>query len=75
MRAAIRTLQQQYDKALAIEKRSSQQSDVIIKPGSPLTCDSSQRIQSLLNALRYTTKHANDASTPKSLRVLLGLQS
>lgn len=42
---------------------------------SPLTCDSSQRISSLLNALRYTTKHANDATTPKALRQALGINT
>jgi thiaminase len=28
--------------------------------------------ESLLNALRYTTKHLNDESTPKAVKQLLG---
>ena len=88
MRACIRTLQQQYDKTLAYERQtSSEQTPPSADPStarsrttnepfvksSPLVCDNSTRILSLLNALRYTSKHANDATTPKAVRALLGL--
>ena len=31
----------------------------------------SEQTDSLLNALRYTTKHMNDADTPKAIKQLL----
>lgn len=32
-----------------------------------------QKVESLMNALRYTTKHLNDDSTPKAVKALLGV--
>ena len=40
---------------------------------SQLATDSSERVTSLLNALRYTTRNASSATTPKAVKAMLGV--